>query len=66
MVAEPFRKRWTGEKPVGFDSSALCHTPGCSWESSQSPKLAHSVRITARAPDFWVQGGYSRPISFTP
>ncbi len=24
--------------------------PGCSWESSQPPKLAHSVRITAPAP----------------
>jgi hypothetical protein len=24
MVAEPFRKRWTGDEPVGFDSSALC------------------------------------------
>ena len=23
MAAEPFRKRWTGEEPVGFDSSAL-------------------------------------------
>src|SRR5579863_6924381 len=51
MVAEPFRKRWTGQEPVGFDSSALCNKPGCSWESSQSPKLAHSVRITAPAPD---------------
>ncbi len=51
MVAEPFRKRWTGEEPVGFDSSALCHTPECSWESGQSPKLAHGVRITAPAPE---------------
>ena len=24
MVAEPSRKRWTGDEPVGFDSSALC------------------------------------------
>ena len=24
MVAEPSRKRWTGEEPVGFDFSALC------------------------------------------
>ena len=28
MVAEPFRKRWTGEEPVGFDSSALCQDFG--------------------------------------
>jgi hypothetical protein len=26
MVAEPYRKRWTGDEPVGFDSSALCQT----------------------------------------
>jgi hypothetical protein len=50
MAAEPSRKRWTGDEPVGFDPSTLCHKPGCSWESSQPPKLAHSVRITAPVP----------------
>ena len=50
MVAEPFRKRWTGDEPVGFDPSALCQMPGCSWESKRSPKPLHSVRITAPAP----------------
>jgi hypothetical protein len=50
MAAEPPRKRWTGAHPVGFDSSTLCHTPECSWESSQIPNLAHSVRITAPVP----------------
>jgi hypothetical protein len=56
MVAEPFRKRWTGDEPVGFNSSALRHKPGCSRESNQPPKLAHSVRITAPVPDRVIEG----------
>ena len=45
-----FENFWAGDEPVGFDSSALCQVPGCSWESTRSPKPRHSVRITAPVP----------------
>ena len=40
-----------GSESSNLSSGTKSNSPGCSWESSQTPNLAYSVRITAPAPN---------------